>query len=75
MLNQISNYIGVFQISNDIELLEKLCNKREILVLKKYLGQYIYVDKKSDNSFQGYFSDGTFKMQVKYQFTEEFQVF
>jgi hypothetical protein len=41
--------------------------------LKDRLGQYVYVKKKLKDHFHGFFSDGFFMINIKYQVTNLFQ--
>ncbi len=66
LLNLSQTHEGIYQISDDISIIEKYCSEDQIKILSERLGHYVYVKKKFKDHFHGFFSDGFFMINIKY---------
>ena len=66
LLNLSQTHEGIYQISDDVSIIEKYCSEDQIKILSERLGRYVYVKKKFKDHFHGFFSDGFFMINIKY---------
>ena len=66
LLNLSQTHEGIYQISDDVSIIEKYCSEDQIKILSERLGRYVYVKKKFKDHFHGFFSGGFFMINIKY---------